>query len=330
LLACIPILALVGGLRIEFLFAVAAAVGTLTVMFDVAYRSLVPDLVGPEAVLEANSRLASVDAVAEITTPGLTGALVQVISPATTLLLDAVSFVGSAMCIGSIGHAERVRPHTGPRPNVWHEIGAGLGAVASSPTLRALATWEALRNFFGLFIGALYVLFGLSELGLSPLLVGITVGVGGASNLIGTLILPYVTRRFGARRTMTGAVLVSCLSPILIAFAPGEPVAGFAVLVAAQALDAVHPLYEVNALTLTQLSTPAPLLGRVNATMHVIARGVIPFGAVVGGMLGDVVGVRLTLIVAAVGISLGGLWLARSAKHWALPATMQATNQVVD
>jgi predicted MFS family arabinose efflux permease len=102
-----------------------------------------------------------------------------------------------------------------------------------------------------LFIGALYVLFGLRELGLSPLLVGITVGVGGTSNLVGTLILPYVTRRFGTRRTMTGAVLVSCLSPILIAFAPGEAVAGFAVLVAAQALDAVHPLYEVNALTLT-------------------------------------------------------------------------------
>jgi hypothetical protein len=56
LLACIPILALVGGLRIEFLFAVAAAVGTITVVFDVAYRSFVPDLVGPEAVLEANSQ----------------------------------------------------------------------------------------------------------------------------------------------------------------------------------------------------------------------------------------------------------------------------------
>ena len=76
LLACIPILAALGGLRIEHLFAVAATTGVLTVVFDIAYRSFVPDLVGRAGVLEANSRLATVEAVAEITTPGLTGALV--------------------------------------------------------------------------------------------------------------------------------------------------------------------------------------------------------------------------------------------------------------
>jgi MFS family permease len=319
LLACIPILAVSGGLRIEFLFAVAAAVGTLTVLFDVAYRSLVPELVGPEHILEANSRLASVEAAAEIITPGFTGALIQVISPATTLLLDAASFIGSAVCVGSIRHVERLRPHSTSRPSVWSEIRAGLGAVASNPTLCAFARWEALRNFFGLFIGALYVLFGLRELGLSPLLIGITIGVGGASNLMGTLMLPHVTRRFGTRPTIVGAVLVSCVSPILIAFAPGQPVWGFAVLVVAQALDAVHPLYDVNALTLRQVITPEPLLGRVNATMHVIARGVIPFGALAGGMLGDMLGVRPTLILAAIGITLSGLWLAHSASRWRLP-----------
>jgi Na+/melibiose symporter-like transporter len=317
LLLCIPILALLGSLRIEYLFVVAAAVGTLTLLFDVAYRSFVPDLVGPDSVLEANSRLASVEAVAEITTPGLTGALIQVISPATTLLLDAASFIGSAACIGSIRHVERVHLVAGPRESVWSEIVVGLRAVASNPTLRALATWEALRNFFGLFIGALYVLFGLRELGLSPVLVGITVGVGGASNLIGTLVLPKVTRRFGVRRTMVGAVLVSCLSPILIALAPSHPVGGFVVLVAAQALDAVYPLYDVNALTLRQVTTPAALRGRVNATMHIVARGVIPFGAVAGGILGEAVGLRPTLLMAAIGITVSAVWLARSARRWA-------------
>ena len=69
LLVCVPILAAFSSLRIEYLFAVAAAVGTLTVVFDVAYRSFVPDLVGPDRVLEANSRLAGVEAFAEITTP---------------------------------------------------------------------------------------------------------------------------------------------------------------------------------------------------------------------------------------------------------------------
>jgi hypothetical protein len=45
-------------------------------------------------------------------------------------------------------------------------------------------------------------------------------------------------------------------------------------------------------------------------------------------MLGDVVGVRPTLILAAVGIILSALWLARSASQWDLPASPRVANQV--
>ena len=149
------------------------------------------------------------------------------------------------------------------------------------------------------------------------MLLGITVGVGGASNLLVTLLVVRVTRRLGIGRTMVSTVLVGCVTPVLIALAPGRAIEGFAVLVAAQALDLIHPLYEVNALTLRQVSTPDQLLGRVNATLHVIGRGVIPIGAFSGGVLGDAIGLRPTLLIAAGGITLGALWLARSA-IWSL------------
>ena len=318
LLTCVPLLAALGGLRIEHLFVIAAAAGVLTVMFDVAYRSFVPELVGREGVLEANSRLATLDAVAEITTPGLTGALVQVIAPPTVILLDAISFACSALCLFSIKSPEVAKPPSSSTASVWAEIRDGLRAVSNSPLLRTLAAWEALRNFFGMFIGALYVLYGLRELGLSPLLIGVTVGVGGASNLLGTLLVGRLTSRFGASRTIVGAVLVGCVGPVLIALAPGRALEGFVVLVVAQSLDLIHPLYDVNALTFRQLSTPDHLLGRVNATLHVIARGVIPFGALAGGLLGDAIGLRPTLFVAAGGIIVGAVWLARS-PVWSSP-----------
>jgi predicted MFS family arabinose efflux permease len=313
LLACIPLLAYLGGLRIEHLYVVALTTGALTVLFDIAYRSFVPDLVGAEHVFEANSRLASVEALAEITTPGLTGALVQVVPPPTAILLDAVSFVGSALCAAGIRHVDSSRTKPDERAAIFRQIAGGLHAVRSSHLLSTLATWEALRNFFGMFIGAVYVLFGLRELGLSPLLVGLSIGVGGLSNLVGTLLVERVTRRLGgAGRTMATAVLVGSLTPILIALAPAGPVPGFVALVAAQALDIIHPLYSINALTLRQVTTPPHLLGRVNATLHVVERGVIPFGALAGGMLGDAIGLRPTLLVAAAGIALGAVWVARS------------------
>jgi MFS family permease len=313
LLACIPLIAFLGALRIEHLYVVALATGVLTVVFDIAYRSFVPDLVGPEQVLEANSRLASVEAVAEITTPGFTGALVQVITPPAAILLDAVSFLGSAVCAAWIRHVETPRPKPERRTAVFSEIAEGLRAVRSSRLLSTLAAWDAVRSFFGMFIGALYVLFGLRELGLSPLLVGLSVGVGGISNLVGTLLVERVTPRLGgAARTMVAAALVGSLTPFVIALAPAGAVPGFIALLAAQSLDVVYPLYSVNALTLRQVTTPPHLLGRVNATMHVVERGVIPFGAVAGGMLGDTIGLRPTLLVAAIGIALGAVWVARS------------------
>src|SRR6185312_4791718 len=118
----------------------------------------------------------------------------------------------------------------------WNEMAEGLRAVFGNPVLSTLAVWEAMRNFFGMFIGALYVLYGLRELGLSPLLIGITVGVGGISNLAGTLIVGRTTLRFGVARTMVTAALVGCIGPFVIALAPGQPFAGFAFLVAGQAL----------------------------------------------------------------------------------------------
>jgi predicted MFS family arabinose efflux permease len=164
-----------------------------------------------------------------------------------------------------------------------------------------------------MFIGALYVVYGLRELDLTPFLLGVTVGAGGASNLLGTLVVEPVTRRFGLRRTVVGAALVGCCGPLLIGLAPGQTLAGFVFLLAAQALDAHHPLYEVNALTVRQVLTPAQLLGRVNATIHVATRGVIPVGAIAGGVLGDAIGLRPTLLIAALGIILAALWLARVA-----------------
>ena len=313
LLVCIPLLAYLGGLRIEHLYVVALTTGILTVVFDIAYRSFVPHLVGSDHILEANSRLASVEAVAEITTPGLTGALVQVIPAPMAILLDAASFVGSALCATGIRAVDAPRPKPQQRTAIFTEIAEGLRAVRSSELLRTLATFDALRNFFGMFIGALYVLFGLRELGLSPLLVGLSVGVGGISNLAGTLLVQRLTQRLGgAGRTMVMAMLVGSLTPFLVALAPTGAVPGFLVLVLAQSLDVIHPLYSVNALTLRQLTTPPHLLGRVNATLHVVERGVIPFGALVGGMLGDAIGLRPTLLVAAAGIALGSMLVARS------------------
>ena len=315
LLSLIPLAALLGWLRLELLFVVAPLVGVLNVLFDVAYQSFVPSLVSRERLMRANGRLASSDAFAEITTPGLAGLLVQLLSAPLTLLIDAVSFVISALSIWLIRAEEPDSVPTAETPNVWREIREGLSVVRQSPVLRALAGYHGTREFFGNFIGVLYALYVLRELELGPVLLGVSIGVGGASNLLGTLIVERVTRRFGLGPTIVGSQLIGTATVFLLplaAFLVGSPLAAFALLAASQASDLIHPLYYVNTLTLRQTAAPEHLLGRVNASMQVLDGALSPMGAIVGGVLGGLIGIQNTLFVAAAGILASQLWLVMS------------------
>jgi MFS family permease len=325
LIASIPAAALLGQLRIEHLFVVAALSAALTVVFDVAYQSFVPDLVGRERILEANSKLATTEALAEVTTPGVAGVLVQAITAPLALLVDALSFLCSALPIALIRTPERPPAPAAERHDVRRQIAAGLRTVLGDPLLRSLAGYAAARSFFGNFIGALYTLYALRDLGLGPVLLGITVGIGGASNLVGAVLVGPVTRRWGVGPTLVGAALVGGVATVLIPLARGPVAVAFGVLAASQAFDAIYPLYDVNALSLRQAVTPDALLGRVNASVRVLEGGLAPLGALVGGLLGDALGVRPTLLVAVLGITASALWLAcspvRSLRHAPAPAT---------
>ncbi|HET7768899.1 MAG TPA: MFS transporter [Chloroflexota bacterium] len=320
LLALIPLAALLGWLRLELLFVVAPLVGVLSVLFDVAYQSFVPVLVRPERLMSANSRLATSDAFAEVTTPGLAGLLVQLISAPVTLLIDAVSFVVSALSIGLIRAEEPAAQLAGadsPTAGVWRELREGLHIVWRSPVLRALAGFKATREFFGSFYAVLYALYALRDLEIGPVLLGVAIGVGGASNLLGTLLVERVTRRFGVGPTIMGSQLLGTLTAFLTPLAgftagTDSPLVPFVLLAAGQASDLIHPLYDVNTLTLRQSSAPPLALGRVNASMQVLDGALTPLGALVAGLLATAIGAQGTLFIAGAGFVASRLWLTLS------------------
>ncbi len=102
LLLAIPLASLAGALRIEILYAVALLVGLLTVLFDVAYLSFLPSLVERSQLIEGNSKLEATSSAAQVAGPGLGGLLVGTLGAAFAVLLDALSFVVSALFIAAI------------------------------------------------------------------------------------------------------------------------------------------------------------------------------------------------------------------------------------
>lgn len=311
ILLSIPIAAFSGVLSMGQLYVVAALVGVFTVLYGVADQSFLPAVVRREHLVEANARIGASDSLAEIAGPSLGGALVQWLSAPYAILIDSVSYLFSAACLGLIRVAEP-RPTPAARPSVRREMVEGIRTVLADPILRALMATTATHRFFGAFIGTVYWLYLVRDLGLSPAIVGISIGVGGIGALAGTVLAGPMTRRLGIGRTMISSLMIAALwSGVLLlplATWPAGLVSG--VLFTMQlAGDIFWSIFLINVVSLRQAVIPPHVLGRASASLDFVGEGAAPIGALVAGALATNIGTGPTWLLGAAGIMAGALWL---------------------
>jgi MFS family permease len=299
LLLSIPVAALLGWLRIEQLYIVAALVGILTVFFDVANQAFLPQLVMGEQIIEANSKLSASSSLAEVGGPTLAGMLVQALTAPIAIVFDALSFLISAFCVGLI-RAREPRPSlVAERQRIWRDIRAGLHVIVANPVLRAIMLCSSTRNFCGGAFAALYSLYVIRELGMTPLLYGVFVGAGGVGALLGAFLANRLARRFTIGRIIIGTALLDGMVMPLTPLAGGPKVVIVLLLVLGQFVgDCAYTIYEIHALSLRQELVPAHLLGRANASIRVLV-GMVPVGALLAGFAATAIGMRMTLLIAA-------------------------------
>jgi len=311
-IALIPISASHGGLKLWTLYVVIAVAGVLSVFFDVSYQSLVPSLVSRDRVLEANSKLALSMGTAEAIGPALSGTLIQLLTAPIAMAIDASSFLVSAASLMLIRKPETEKAPVEHMPSL-HELTAGFRFVFGHSVLRPIALRTINQAFFGGFFMALYVLYAVDNLKFTPFILGIVVTCGGISNFLGSSLIPWINRKWEPGTILIGATLVQGFSTLLIPLAPGPGFAAIACMAGAQFLgDVSFPVYYVQELTIRQSLAPPDVLGRVNAAMQLMLRGILPIGALAGGMFAQYLGVRRTILICAIGIILSSIWLIAS------------------
>lgn len=307
-LGTVPLAVALGRLTMSHLYLVAAASAVLTVFFDVSYQAYLPSLVSPENILEGNSKMALSESIAGVVGPGLTGVLVQAITAPMAILFDAVSFVCSALSVWLIRKPEP-RPEPSTAPHIGREIMEGLRASWHEPILRTLLLRAATAAIFVGFGGSLYILYAVRELRIDAVLLGAVIAVGGFSDLFGALTAERLVRRFGFGRTLIGAALLIGVAGLLPPLAHGPVAVCAAILAVAQLGDMAWSIYNISELTLRQATAPSHVLGRVNSAAHLMFRGVLPVGALLGGALAEAIGLRGAMFVGASGFLLSTLWL---------------------
>jgi len=327
LLFSIPAAYLAGVLRIEQLYVVVFLEGCLGALFDAAYPAYVPSLIGFDRVVEGNSKLATSSSLAEIGGPGLAGGLVQAIGPPQAILVDAFSFVVSAVSLVLIRRREPARPPQSSATPIRLEILEALRLVRRHAVLVPLTLRSIIAHVAGSFYGVLYTIYLIQVLHLNPLLFGLVVSAGGVGSLVASFLASRVIARFGFGPaliwTATGASIIGVLTPLA-----GGPVLLATVMVFLPQLigDGLQTIEGVAELSLIQGVIPDRILGRVNATLEVFSHGIAyPLGALLAAALAGWIGVRGVIAIGWAGMAVSILLLVFSP----LPRIRQVSDVLV-
>ncbi len=309
-LLSLPAAYAVDALTMWQLYAVGFLTGVLTVFFDVAYQSYLPSLVERRQLGEGNSKLEISRSGAGLAGPGLAGLLIELLTAPFAILGDAISYLVSAAFLARIRREERFqKPEDGTR--IRHEIVDGVRYVLGDRILRPSMGFVALSNFFGNVLWTIFLVYAVRRLEWSPGTIGLVLSLGNFGFLAGAVLAPRLGARLGVGRTMIGAAMLGGWPLVAVPLAPvasSVPVIVAALVVSSFAIV----VYNVVAISLFQAITPDRLLGRMNASRRFVVWGVIPLGQLTSGGLAAWIGLRPTLLVGAIGVSVAFLPLALS------------------
>lgn len=307
ILAAIPITWYLDMLSWTVMFGVAFLAGMFTAFFDIAYQAYLPVLVKRSLLLDANSKLETSRASSQVAGPSIAGIVVDAIGAPFAIAANSVSFLGSAAFLLRVKKKEIVE-EVETKKSVISEIREGLHIVFSNKMLRGIAGCTATANLFGSMSFAIVVLFMEDSLALSPTSIGLVFAAGSIGAIVGAVTSSRITSSIGLGKTIIVSNILSGLPLVLMIFAyPGNALIILMPLMFANGILMV--LYNVNQISLRQSITPERLQGKMNATMRFLVWGVFPIGGIMGGLLGDVLGLRTILLISGVGTTLSFLWV---------------------
>ncbi|WP_030485121.1 MFS transporter [Nocardioides aequoreus] len=299
-LATLPLAWYLGVLTIWQMYAVALAVGTATVFFDVAYQSYLPEIVEPPDIGEGNAKLQAVQSIAMIGGPALGGWLIRLVGAPVTVALNAASFVWSAWFLRRIRHVATPPPREDRRP-LWVEVREGLDFVFGEPLLRRIVACTASSNLLSSMTGAMLVIYCLQDLGLDEAQMGLAMGLGAAGGLLGALATPPLTRWLGEGRVIPLSMLTWIPGGVLMPLAGTVVPPMVALTVSSLGLTFSVVVYNVAQVSFRQRLCPRPLLGRMNASIRFCVWGVMPIGGLLGGVIGSTYDARTVFWIGFAG-----------------------------
>jgi MFS family permease len=290
--ASVPFAWWLGHLTIHWLYVVAFTIGTVYTTAGSAAQIVLTQVVERDRLIEANAKNALASSGAEVAGPGAAGALIKLLGAPVALLCDAALLLVSATILRGIRVEERlVAKSTAFRD----ELMAGVRFVFANRLLVVLAScvgaWQLCHNC----VTVVNILFATRTLGLTEQQVGLSYVCLGVGTVLASLVGDRISKRIGPGPCLVLGFAGCAAGWSLLALAPAGPwgVAAFVANLVLFGFGAV--LIFINFISLRQAVTPAPMLGRMTSTMRWLILIPAGPGALIGGWLGEHIGLRAAL-----------------------------------
>src|SRR5882757_7575661 len=290
--ASVPLAWWFGWLSMAWLYFVGFVIGAVNTTAGSAAQIVLTQIVPRERLVEAHAKNALASSTAEVTGPGAAGALIKLTGAPVALLADAVLLLISASILRGVPVKETPSKTNSP---FWPAMREGLNFVRGHQLLITMATCVGIWQMCNQAAMVVQILFATRQLGLTERGVGLSYVSLGMGTIAASAVGYRVVRRVGNGPTLVLGFAVSGVGWLVLAVAPLNAfgVAAYVCMLLSFGVGAVFIF--INFLSLRQSVTPAPMLGRMTSTMRWLILIPAGPGALIGGWLGEHVGLRVAL-----------------------------------
>lgn len=322
LLATVPAAYGLHVLTLSQLFGVAFAAGALSVFFNVSDAALFVAVVPGDQYLQGNSLVYASRALSFVAGPSIGGVLVQALSAPVAIVADALSFLGSAFFLS------RIRPQEPPAdPSGKGSITAGARYIARSALIRWSLIGVAIINFFNLMFSALFLLYAVRVLHIGAGEIGLILGLAASGGVLGAAMTKRIADRIGAGWAYVAGCFGFTAPFLLVPLAGGPRPLILGTLFGAEFLTGFGVMVlDISIGSIFAAVIPDAVRSRVSGAFQAVNYGTRPVGALLGGVLGSMLGLRPALWIAAAGGVVGAMLLLPSPlPGFRMPSAADAT-----
>jgi MFS family permease len=306
--AIVPVCFALHALSLPLLYGVAFAGGTLATLFMVADSALFVAIVPESQYVDGQSLLNISRGATQVAGPSLGGVLIDLLSAPAAIVADALSFLGSAFFL------TRIRPAEAPAAGSdTGSITEGVRFIARDRIVRAMLVAGIPVNFCFFLFDAIYLLYAVRDLHIRPYVLGLVFAVAAVGGMLSGALTGRIAARIGIGRTYVLGGVITGVSLLLWPVAHGPLPLVIAVLFVSEfGLGFGVLLFDAASGSIWAVVVPDDMKSRVTGAFQAASLGTRPAGALLGGILGTVIGLRPALLIGAAGSLLGCLILLAS------------------